>query len=83
MRELMLTENIKIQVDGSRFGTTAWITGGFTDYSAYGWALVIGDRLVKRGLEPRIQVEEGSNKAVITLNGTGPDVLWECIREVE
>lgn len=82
MRELMLTENVKIQVDGSRFGTTAWITGGFTDHAPYGWALVIGDRLVKRRVEPRIQVEEGG-KAIITLNGVAPEVMWECIREVE
>ena len=78
-----LTENVSAVLTVRAMTSQIVVKGGYSDEAPLGWALVIGDRMVRRGLTPQITVKEGDDFATITLNGGGiAGIIDECVCEV-
>jgi hypothetical protein len=76
-----LTENVTATLNIRAMSSTIKLTGGYGEQTPMGWALVISDRFLKRGIH--VHLDASDDEATLTINGSGLDSLIdECIREI-
>ena len=80
--KMLLTDNVVAEVKKGMISVEVVIEGGHTDHAPIGWAYVLADRLVARGLEPRVQVRALGEPAHVLLNGRVYDQVCECVKEI-